>query len=78
MNSVVCDGLATCPGPTLPLVRRLLEIGASSPVIHYGIGASPSALVRRRWSEPSAVTPGGTEASSLATEAAPTALELIT
>ncbi|MED6246692.1 hypothetical protein ATANTOWER_022050 [Ataeniobius toweri] len=32
-----CNGLATCPGCTLPLARRLLEIGTSFPVTHYGI-----------------------------------------
>ncbi|MEQ2286181.1 hypothetical protein AMECASPLE_039631 [Ameca splendens] len=32
-----CDGLAICPGCTLPLAHRLLEIGTSSPVTHYGI-----------------------------------------
>ncbi|MEQ2235434.1 hypothetical protein ILYODFUR_002294 [Ilyodon furcidens] len=32
-----CDGLATCPGCTPPLARRLLEIGTSFPATHYGI-----------------------------------------
>ncbi|MED6294415.1 hypothetical protein CHARACLAT_020850 [Characodon lateralis] len=32
-----CDGLATCPGCTLPPAHRVLEIGTSSPVTHYGI-----------------------------------------
>ncbi|MEQ2303845.1 hypothetical protein AMECASPLE_020971 [Ameca splendens] len=32
-----CDGLATGPGCTLPPAHRLLEIGTSFPVTHYGI-----------------------------------------
>ncbi|MED6264245.1 hypothetical protein CHARACLAT_012821 [Characodon lateralis] len=31
-----CDGLATCPGCTLPPAHRLLEIGTSFPSTHYG------------------------------------------
>ncbi|MED6294619.1 A disintegrin and metalloproteinase with thrombospondin motifs 20, partial [Characodon lateralis] len=34
-----CDGLTTCPGCTPPLARRLLEIGTSSPLTHYGVSA---------------------------------------
>ncbi|MEQ2186389.1 hypothetical protein GOODEAATRI_027978 [Goodea atripinnis] len=32
-----CDGLATCPGCTLPLAHRQLEMGTNSPATHYGI-----------------------------------------
>ncbi|MEQ2308768.1 hypothetical protein AMECASPLE_031634 [Ameca splendens] len=32
-----CNGLAICPGCILPLACRLLEIGTSSPVTHYGV-----------------------------------------
>ncbi|MED6294680.1 hypothetical protein CHARACLAT_023624 [Characodon lateralis] len=31
-----CNGLATCPGCILPPAHRLLEIGSSFPVNHYG------------------------------------------
>ncbi|MEQ2220749.1 hypothetical protein ILYODFUR_008605 [Ilyodon furcidens] len=31
-----CDGLAICPGCTLPLACRPLEIGTSSPATLYG------------------------------------------
>ncbi|MEQ2310953.1 hypothetical protein AMECASPLE_014628 [Ameca splendens] len=32
-----CDGLAICPGCTPALTHRLLDIGTSFPVTHYGI-----------------------------------------
>ncbi|MEQ2234932.1 hypothetical protein ILYODFUR_036491 [Ilyodon furcidens] len=35
-SALPCDGPATCPGSSLPLARRLLEIGTRSPVTHYG------------------------------------------
>ncbi|MED6293466.1 hypothetical protein CHARACLAT_010913 [Characodon lateralis] len=32
MNVWICNELATCPGCTLPLTRKPLEIGTSSPL----------------------------------------------
>ncbi|MEQ2222197.1 hypothetical protein ILYODFUR_023596 [Ilyodon furcidens] len=44
-----CDGLATCPGCTTPPAHRLLEIGTSFPVTHYGRSVLP--LMTEYWGD---------------------------